>query len=108
PLPVVREAAGGIELNAFERALWLRRRIGRRVIECEDLLHDAFAGIADAVRAVVGAQEVLHHAAITAIDAFDADGEIRSDLALPTNQVFVDVLILDVRIGRLGEAAENR
>ena len=87
---------------------WLRRRELLRVVEREDLLHDPFAGIADAVRAVVGAEEVFDDASVVAIDALHADREVRHHLALGAEDELVEVLIADVRIGRLGEAAEDR
>jgi len=78
-----------------------------RVIEGEDLLHDPLAGVADAVRAVVGAEEVFDDPAVVAVDALHADGDVRPQLVVVADDVLGQVLVLDVRIGRLGEAAED-
>src|SRR6185369_596101 len=62
---------------------------------------------ADAVRAVAGTEEVFDHAAVAAVDALHADGEVRHDLALAADDVLAEVLVADVGIARLGEAAED-
>ena len=69
--------------------------------------HDPLARVADAVGAVVLAEEVLDHLAVVAVDPLHPQRDVRQHLALVAEDRLGEVLVVEVGVGRLGGAAED-